>query len=272
MDDPLCGREDLMTPEELEEWTFEPSGSQIDTIPDSCRSFFFDLDGRPPPEAATRRAFERRPPALGITDDVLKGLREHYAILSSSPVQQRQLSKLVRSTMLRQLISCDGVDRCDLEGHLQILEKERASGVPAPVPEWYKYSTVTMGPRKIGYDECSAPGCPRTEKYGSPKFAFCGGCKVAKYCGKDCQLADWKARHKKVCKECAAQKEQIKMVGKAMQRLSDMSLTGNDGDIGCMFQNAPSNPDVRNRRRELRKEKKRPIGQPPPPGPDPSFF
>lgn len=41
----------------------------------------------------------------------------------------------------------------------------------------------------------------------------------------------------------------------AWQRISDMSITGNDSDIATMLRNAKSNPDVRERRRQLRAEK-----------------
>ena len=55
-----------------------------------------------------------------------------------------------------------------------------------------------MGPRKIGYDPCERRGCLRTETCEGKKFSKCGGCRVPFYCGRDCQAADWAARHKKV--------------------------------------------------------------------------
>jgi hypothetical protein len=34
-----------------------------------------------------------------------------------------------------------------------------------------------------------------------PKFLSCGGCRIAKYCSKECQVYDWKhGDHKAVCK------------------------------------------------------------------------
>jgi type III secretory pathway component EscU len=65
----------------------------------------------------------------------------------------------------------------------------------------------------------------------------------------------------------------MKRVGQMMQGLSDMSLTGNyDGDVASTIRNAKTNPDVKERRRQLRAEKKRPKDMPPPDGPDPDFF
>ena len=61
----------------------------------------------------------------------------------------------------------------------------------------YSFSTTTMGPRKIGYDSCEHRGCLRTETVGQ-KFSKCSSCRVPFYCSRDCQAADWKARHKKV--------------------------------------------------------------------------
>jgi hypothetical protein len=61
-----------------------------------------------------------------------------------------------------------------------------------------------------------------------------------------------------------------------MQAISDLSLTGQDSllqhfDLGLAIPIAKSNPAVKERRRQLRAEKKRPKGQIPE-GPDPDFF
>ena len=134
--------------------------------------------------------------------------------------EQRRLYRCLRSQMLRQLISCDGAETMnDLVG---ILQKEMESGTPAPVPDWYEYSTVRMRPRKIGYDGCSNRGCYRTEVHDKPRFSRCSKCKVAIYCSRDCQATDWKARHKKVCKSAAEQREKIIRVSQMMQGMSGM--------------------------------------------------
>lgn len=278
----LYMREDLMTPEELEEFHFDPSSAEIQTLSPLLRQWILfgnagDEDDdefgmlRPAPEAATRRAFERRPPALGATPALLAELQSHYELLP--PVQQRMLYRHVRSTMLRQLMSCDGAT--NINDLVNILQEEMKSGTPSPVPEWYKYSTVTMGPRKIGYDGCSNRDCHRTESHDQPKFANCSKCKVSVYCSRECQVIDWRARHKKVCKKAAEEREKIERVGKMMQGLSDLSMTGQGtGDLSrdLNYRQARRNPVVRERRRQLKAEKKRPKGQQPAEGPDPNFF
>ena len=44
--------------------------------------------------------------------------------------------------------------------------------------------------------------CAHCQRQGSPGFLFkvCAGCNDTRYCGRDCQKADWKAGHKAVCK------------------------------------------------------------------------
>mmetsp|Transcript_18182 Transcript_18182/g.45918 ORF Transcript_18182/g.45918 Transcript_18182/m.45918 type:complete len:91 (-) Transcript_18182:1034-1306(-) len=90
------------------------------------------MKNSPSTEAALRREFERRPPAVGATPKLLKELEIHYAKIL--PVQQRKMVRIVRRAMLRMLISCDGAN--SLRDHVAILENELRTGVPAPVPEW----------------------------------------------------------------------------------------------------------------------------------------
>jgi len=46
-------------------------------------------------------------------------------------------------------------------------------------------------------------GCGRSESdiaaAGEGKLTACGHCKIALYCGRDCQVLDWKRGHKAVC-------------------------------------------------------------------------
>ena len=53
---------------------------------------------------------------------------------------------------------------------------------------------------------CSNPGCVRLEGESERKAAgkVCTGCKVAWYCGRECQVAHWKV-HKGVCKRLQQQ-------------------------------------------------------------------
>lgn len=51
---------------------------------------------------------------------------------------------------------------------------------------------------------CSAPGCPLMARGETPgKLMACERCRVAQYCSKQCQAADWRA-HKPVCGQCAS--------------------------------------------------------------------
>lgn len=93
------------------------------------------------------------------------------------------------------------------------------------MPDWYSYSTVTMGPRRIGYYHCCCRGCFKTET-SELRFLKCSQCEVALYCSRECQTIDWNEKHKKVCKEGKKNRELTKKAGMILQRFSDMSLTG----------------------------------------------
>lgn len=205
----LYTREDLMTPEELEDFHHDPSDDQIPTMTPAMREFVLSFGASP--EGEYRREFERRPPAMGATPQLLDEIASHCTRLP--PVQLRSLKSLLRDQMLRQLISCDGA--ATVEDLVNILREEMESGVPALVPEWYEYSNVRMGPRKIGYDGCSNRGCLRTETLDE-QFSRCSKCKVAIYCSRNCQKSDWKVRHKQVCKEAAKQREMIERTSHSM--------------------------------------------------------
>ena len=103
-----------------------------------------------------------------------------------------------------------------------MLRAEIASGTPSPVPSWYSFSTVTMGPRKVGYDQCENRGCFATET-PEKKFSKCARCKLPYYCSKECQVADWKSRHNKMCKKAAEQRASTAKVGRLLQMMSERS-------------------------------------------------
>lgn len=44
--------------------------------------------------------------------------------------------------------------------------------------------------------QCCYYGCPKPD---AEKLLKCKGCNIAKYCGKECQVADWKWEHKSEC-------------------------------------------------------------------------
>jgi len=121
-----------------------------------------------------------------------------------------------------------------------------------------------MGPRRIGYYSCDCRGCLNTETVDK-MFAKCGSCSIPKYCSKECQLIDWKQRHKVVCKAAKKRYDETKKCGQLMQRLSDLSLTGqlSGGQlsgIGSMreaIHGAKDNDAVKERRKHLKSEQKR---------------
>eukprot|EP01102_Stenamoeba_stenopodia_P022619 TRINITY_DN9509_c0_g1_i1.p1 TRINITY_DN9509_c0_g1~~TRINITY_DN9509_c0_g1_i1.p1 ORF type:complete len:421 (-),score=79.43 TRINITY_DN9509_c0_g1_i1:42-1304(-) len=41
--------------------------------------------------------------------------------------------------------------------------------------------------------------CQKTNEPGAPSFKKCGNCRAVQYCGRECQLADWKKDHKEMC-------------------------------------------------------------------------
>ena len=216
----------VMTPEEEEEWNHEPCDDVVETTPGWWRSKVLMGSMDCTPEACNRRTFEARKPALGLSLREVDELEAHAQHRDLFDVQKRTLFKLIRSSLLRALIPCDG---CSTVAELcQVLRDEIASGVPSPVPDWYSYSTTTMGPRKIGYDHCENRGCFATET-PEKKFSKCARCKLPFYCSKACQLEDWKLRHKKVCKAATEQRDKTADVGRMMQFLSDASFSGGGG-------------------------------------------
>ena len=48
---------------------------------------------------------------------------------------------------------------------------------------------------------CSGSNCARTLREDGAPLDVCVNCRCTFYCGKACQTADWKAVHKKECKE-----------------------------------------------------------------------
>mmetsp|Transcript_14917 Transcript_14917/g.33285 ORF Transcript_14917/g.33285 Transcript_14917/m.33285 type:complete len:224 (-) Transcript_14917:355-1026(-) len=211
-------REDLMTPEELEELNHSPSDETIPTYTPNMRAWLIDnhFEGFPRPDAEYKREFLKRKPAMGASADILAEIRVHNALLPA--VQQRKLFNSLRGQMLRQLIPCPGAKT--VEELCGLLEAELDSGVPAPVPEWYEFSTVRFGPRRIGYEPCGARGCFQTETTDS-QFGRCTRCKLVYYCGKECQASDWKARHKKVCKKGAQDRDKTEKVSQFISMFAD---------------------------------------------------
>ena len=166
---------ELLSAEEKEDKARIPNSSTLPDLPLFVRNQILEDEDVPAPDALDREEFEMRRPALGWTADQIQECSDLNKNPLFQPVQKRRLFRMVRSRMLHQLISTSGCST--VEELLDILRQELTSGVPAPVPAWYKFSTVTMGPRKVGYDKCSMRDCFITETLDD-KFQVCSGCNV----------------------------------------------------------------------------------------------
>ena len=139
-----------------------------------------------------------RSPSLGATQALLDECRRHNEVIT--PVQQRELYNSLKSKMLRVLISCSGAKT--INELLDILELELKSGI-----------LLLLFP--IGTNFPQSNGVP--EKWttinvaiGIASFARCARCKLAHYCCKECQVKDWKDRHRQVCQEGADFRDKVK--------------------------------------------------------------
>jgi hypothetical protein len=258
-EDLYISHRELQTAEELEDIDYMPNSSPLPDIPPLAREYILGMGTTRPPEAEYRAEFERRPPAMGMDVRAIEEIVEHSRNPNLLPVQRRRLLSLLRSSMLRSLIPCSGCTT--VEQLCDILKAELSSGVPSPVPSWYVYSTTTMGPRRIGYYSCSSRECYKTEHFDTPPYQKCSGCSVPPYCSKECQKLDWKARHKAICKQAKEQRDKTAKVGKMMQMLSDMSMSGQGlgggASLADMLREAAGNEGVKARRAHLKAEKKR---------------
>lgn len=211
----------------------------------------------PLPDAEERREFEEREPAFGLTVAQIDALDAEGRSDEIPPVVQRRLLRRLKWLMKRQLISVDGcatvADLCE------VLRAEATSGVPAPVPAWYKWSTVIMGPRKIGYDTCDNRGCFRCETV-EESFRKCSQCRLPHYCSKECQTQDWKLRHKRVCKEAAKSRDQVANLGKLFGMMSDASADGGSSALGDILKGRldhDTKKRIKGKKAERKKEARR---------------
>lgn len=209
--------EEDMTFEELEEFTHEPSLEEIPTYTPNMKKWLLSMMDFACPDAEEKEEFMLRKPGLNATKELLDETRSHYQILP--PVQQRMLFKHLRSKMLRQLIPCPGADTIDKL--LDILQAEIDSGAPSRVPEWYEFSNRKFGPRAMGFEKCENRGCFNTDTV-TVKLDRCGKCKLAFYCSRECQVADWKARHKKVCSKGAEFRDKTKRASQFLNMFTQM--------------------------------------------------
>ena len=208
---------ELMTPEEKEDRDFEEYDDQGNCLVEllSYPRWFMDhCMYLPRPEADSRTEFERRKPALGLSQDKIQQLRDYYNDPRLLPVQKRSFASYLKHQMMRQLICTDGCQT--VEELFAILQADLDSNIPAAVPDWYKYSTITHGPRDTGYYQCQNRGCYHTDTL-ERKIAACSRCKLARYCCKKCQQEDWSARHKKICKKAKEKRDMTAQAGSFIQ-------------------------------------------------------
>jgi hypothetical protein len=249
---------EVASPEELEEWDFDERQARIPTFPKSWNRDMFLMI----PDAMGRSEWEQRSPALGLNDDTIQDLEQHATNPLLLDVQRRILFQYLRHEMLQQLIGCSGAG--SVHDLCEILRAELALGVPTPAPAWYVFSTITMGPRKIGYSACNHRGCLVTESLTSARaFKKCSFCKVPWYCSAACQSSDWAIRHKHICEEAKRSREQLKKVGEFFQKVSD---AGHAGDapawnsmesLAAAFESPEVASRMMQRTADLKKEKHR---------------
>jgi MYND finger len=216
IEDVLHEHKELMTPEELEDYEHDPStNTMFDPIP---RWFLNKTMDAPTPDEFDRARFETRPPAFGLTLSEIDQLEQHVQNPNMTEGDKRRFFHHLRETMCLTLISpCDCSTLSDL---FHILRAEVESGVPAPVPEWYTFSEMRYGPRRLGYRKCDSRGCLKTETRLGSRFPQCSRCQLAAYCGKECQTADWKIRHKSLCRTAKAEKDMTQRTSAWLEALA----------------------------------------------------
>lgn len=77
--------------------------------------------------------------------------------------------------------------------------------------QWVKDTANDVAKR-----ECSARECRKVEGERH-EYKVCDGCRASWYCGKECQLKDWKSGHKRRCKEEKNIRELTEKMGQGMQ-------------------------------------------------------
>ena len=238
---------DLASPLELEDWDFDERFARIPTFPAAWKLVKLKLSESYTliADAMGRSDWEKRSPALGLNEKCFQVLEQHLANPLLLDVQRRQIFRYLRVKMLQQLICCSGAGSVD--DLCKILRAELTCGVPAPAPSWYVFSTLMMGPRKIGYYPCSNRGCLVTESVESAPFKKCSRCRLAWYCSEKCQASDWVARHSVVCNESTKSCLKSECAKACIQRITDgkiNDLPSTGSKSYCALLGAFSSPEV----------------------------
>ena len=182
------------------------------------------------PEDEYKQEFLERAPSLGMTRQQIQRLRDTDVELvdEDGVKQKRRLFSILRSSMLRQMVPCDGAS--NLTELADALDRELDKGV-APPPSWYVFSKKNFGPRRIGLKACDNSGCFRVESE-ELKMSKCGSCSIPLYCSRECQKADWTRRHKHVCKKGKEERDKIKKTSELLERFK-MSSEARRGGGGA---------------------------------------
>jgi hypothetical protein len=156
--------------------------------------------------------------------DQIDSLLQALLLVLPQQQQQQQRGGLpgddATGSGLQSLISSCGSLQSQLQSKLQNLQQQQQQhdegqeGPPAQLLGWQGFAggLKTLGqalcnllPTELA---CNNPSCGRFEGLSemqgvSGKGRVCGGCKVARYCCKECATAHWKAGHRAVCKRIA---------------------------------------------------------------------
>jgi hypothetical protein len=160
-----------------------------------------------PARFKNKKKFEKFVKLSLMTNDPISGEKESKINIPENELQYYPFSHL-KTHCLRNFLSTDGIEDGDYKSiHSLILEN---NGKVIKAPTWYKPPEIHFGPRRIGLKKCARMSCPRTENETN-HFKACGGCHVPFYCSKECQVSDWKCRHKIVCQEAKKEREEGKV-------------------------------------------------------------
>jgi hypothetical protein len=165
-------------------------------VPEAILKIVEEYTSDPLPHQNRMAAFLNRPPALGLSEEDIAGLRA-FDVAEGTLLRDRvRIFRALRSRLLRQFVVCDGAST--ITELAEALDAERAAGKPSPLPAWLRFkSPDDRPPHTQGLRRCCARNCFRVET-GALKMKKCGKC-PARYCSAPCQTKDWKDRHRHMC-------------------------------------------------------------------------
>ena len=128
------------------------------------------LTGIPLADKDNIDVYLKRAPGLGLKVEQL----DRFAEAAKDDARtEKELFDGMREMALRNFSDLDNVS--SLDELLQVLRKEIESGKAPKLPAWFVPSSVSFGPRRLGYRGCDNRGCFRVET-PEEEFKRCGGC------------------------------------------------------------------------------------------------